>query len=127
MKRLELPTTVLLPIELTNGNDGRSKHFGRSAKRRKEYAELLAEMGLLRRPTNKRVRVTITRVLGKRQSKWDPDSIGRGNAKELMDALTACGWWHDDSARWIERVDYRQDDTRRQDGPAVELTIEEAP
>ena len=54
---------------------------------------------------------------------WDADSVLRGNAKELIDSLTALGWFHDDSPKWIVAVDGRQDASRREIGPMVEVEV----
>jgi len=113
-----------LPIELTNGNEGRRKHWGSAARRRKEYA---ATIGLLygrHLPVPTPVRITVVRVLGKGQRRWDPDSIGRGNAKEIIDAIVAVGLLPDDSPKHVRAVHYRQDETRRSDGPSTEVLIE---
>ena len=108
-------TTLTLPIELTNGNEGRTKHWGTAAKRRHQYEATIRLM---------HCRITITRVLGRGQRLYDADSLGRGNAKELVDAIVAVGLIPDDGPRHVTAVDYRQDATRRGDGPSTEITIE---
>lgn len=118
--------TFILPIDLRNGNGGRGTAFWASHKRRQELEIIIRSLGHVRTPSPHQQHVTITRILGKGQRLFDPDSIGRGDAKELVDALTMCGWWKDDSAKWITAVDYRQDATQRRNGPAVEITVEEA-
>jgi len=110
-------------IELTNGNDGRGNKWFSSAKVRKQIETQLLAAGHEREPFDHPVRLVITRILGTGQRKWDADSILRGNSKELIDALVAIGWFVDDGPRWITRVDGEQDDTRRQDGPAVKLEV----
>lgn len=112
---------IQLPIELTNGNDGRGGAFWSSAKLRKQIEQRLVDFR--REPFAHPTAITITRVLGPGQRLWDNDSIGRGNAKELIDSLVALGWWHDDRPQWISQVDYRQDATRRSVGPVVEIAI----
>lgn len=116
----------LLPIELTNGNDGRTKHWYAPAKRRKQYEQTLKLLGLRRQPFPQPVRIELTRVLGKGGRLWDADSIGRGNAKEIIDALVQCGWFHDDGPKWITACDYRQDAEHRKHGPAVRVRVFEA-
>ena len=69
------------------------------------------------------VTVTVTRILGKGERLWDSSSILRGNYKEIEDALVAIGWFVDDSTEYIHTTDGRQDDTRRNKGPAIELEI----
>lgn len=112
---------AVLPIELTNGNDGRGSKWFSSAKVRKSLEQQLVEHK--RRPFTSRTTVTLIRILGKGQRLWDADSIGRGNAKELFDSLVSLGWWQDDRPSCIAHVDYRQDDTRRDEGPAVEIIV----
>jgi len=120
----ERPTVfhVTLPINLTNRNDGQGHSWHRTAAEKKRIGAALNH--LKREPFGYRVDLVITRILGKGQRLFDPDSIGRGNAKQLIDTLTQLGWWHDDSAKWIRHVDYRQDDTQRGTGPCVLIEIE---
>lgn len=118
--------TVEFPIELTNGNDGRGGRWFSSAKVRKKLETTIRELGHVREPYDGQVAIQITRVIGKGQRLWDADSIGRGNAKELVDALVACGWFHDDCPKWIAVCDYRQDASRRADGPCVVVDVFEA-
>ena len=113
---------LILPVELTNGNDGRGSKWFSSAKVRKRFERDLVDYR--REPFDQPTRLTVTRILGPNQRLWDNDSIGRGNAKELIDALVALGWWHDDKPKWITSVDYRQDDSRREIGPAVRMEVE---
>ena len=113
----------LLPIELTNGNEGRTKHFGASAARRKKYERLLRQIGQVRIPLAKQVDVVVTRVLGPRQQLMDSTSLGRGNWKEIEDALVACGWFVDDGPKQIRCTLFLQDDSRRDIGPAVLIEI----
>lgn len=115
---------LALPIELTNGNDGRTKHFWQAAARRKQYEAIITLMRPRPRPIPTPCRITITRVLGKGQRLFDADSLGRGNAKELIDAIVAAGFLPDDGPRHVTEVTYRQDATRRRDGPSTEVTIE---
>lgn len=119
--------SVALPFDLNNGNDGRGTRWFSSAKLRKKYEETIRTLGHIRKPFNRRVRLVVTRVLGKGQRKFDPMSLGRGNWKEIEDALVACGWFHDDSWRWIDQASgFRQDDTRRDKGPYVIVEVFDA-
>lgn len=117
--------TITLPIELTNSNDGRGHHFARTAQRRKMFERNLRLQGFTRTPFPFPVKLTVIRVLGKGQKLWDASSIGRGNWKELEDALVAMGWFHDDSPKYITEIDFRQDECRRSSGPCVSLVIEQ--
>lgn len=116
--------TIVLPIELTNGNDGRTKHFWQAAARRKQYEATIRLLHARPKPIPTPVTITVTRVLGKGQRLFDADSLGRGNAKELIDAIVAAGFLPDDGPRHVTEVTYRQDATRRGDGPSTEVTIE---
>lgn len=130
MPRLETANLILselLPIELTNGNDGRGSKWFRSATLRERYELQLRHLGYERKPFETTVEVQVTRVLGKGQRLWDPSSIGRGNWKEIEDSLVALGWWQDDSPKWISEVRFFQDKTRRQDGPATLVEVYERP
>lgn len=112
-----------LPLDLTNGNDGRGTRWFRSANRRQAIAEQLANEGYRRRPFEGPTRIVFRRILGRGQRLWDADSVGRGSAKEILDALVELGWWVDDSPKWITHCDYQQDATRRHMGPAVEIEV----
>ena len=120
-----------LPFRLTNGNEGRSKHFGASAKFRRE-CELTLRMTrdkdrqpYTREPFAEPVRVVVTRVLGRGERKWDSSSILRGNYKEIEDSLCspAIGWFVDDSPKWIVETVGRQDAGRRDEGPVVLVEV----
>jgi len=117
----ELLLRELLPVKLTNGNDGRGSRWFKADKRRKAIVKQLA--GLKREPFSDPVRVVLTRVLGKGERLWDADSVGRGNAKELIDSLVELGWWVDDGPKFIRECDYRQDANRRDDGSAVLVEV----
>jgi hypothetical protein len=112
-----------LNIELTNGNDGRGNKWYSSAKVRKAMEAILIANGLRRKPFDVPVKVHVTRILGPGQRLWDSSSIGRGNYKELEDALVAVGWFHDDSPRWITETRFFQDSDRRAEGPAVLIEV----
>ena len=124
--------TLTLPIELTNGNEGRTKHWGDAKNRRRKYEATIRLLWSRDHrgpptPITTPVKVTITRVLGKRQRLYDADSLGRGNAKEIIDAIVAAGFLPDDGPKHVTACEYRQDATRRGEGPAVEVTIEAIP
>jgi len=116
--------TIILPFELTNGNDGRGSKWFSSAKLRKGFEKTLRQLGLTKaEPYAHPVNITVTRILGRKQSLWDSSSIGRGNWKEIEDALVACGWFVDDGPKCIKRTTFEQDDTRRNIGPKVQVEI----
>ena len=115
--------TFTFPIDLKNDNNGRSHHYGKSAKRRKDYEKIIRTIAGQQIPPDCKQKLIITRILGKRQQKFDPDSILRGSSKEFVDSLKACGFFHDDSCKWLTEVIGRQDDTQRDLGPAVKIEI----
>ncbi|MES2788151.1 MAG: hypothetical protein V4719_00920 [Planctomycetota bacterium] len=97
-----------LPFELTNGNDGRNKRWFNPAKIRNQFEADLKRLRLTRTPFAFPVHVRVTRLLGENQKLWDESSVGRGNYKELEDALVVCGWFVDDNPKWIREVRWRQ-------------------
>ena len=115
---------IVLPIELTNGNDGRGYAWQRSAARRKKLAKQLAQYR--REPFDVPVVVEVTRILGKGQRLWDSSSIGRGSYKEVEDTLVELGWFVDDGPKWIVQTIFAQTADRRDEGPAVEIVVREA-
>lgn len=114
---------AVLPIELTNGNDGRGNKWFSSAKVRKKVAQQLRDAGFARSPFDEPVVVCVTRVLGKGQRLWDSSSIGRGNWKEIEDALVEIGWFHDDCPKWILATVFRQDISDRIAGPYTRVAV----
>jgi hypothetical protein len=114
---------VILPIELTNGNDGRGSKWFSSAKVRKQVEAQLRTLEFTRAPFEVPVEVHVIRILGKNQRLWDSSSIGRGNWKEIEDALVVLGWFQDDSPKWITETRFFQDATRREQGPVVRVQV----
>ena len=117
---------VQLPIELTNGNDGRGSKWFNSARLRKSIEIDLRNLGHVREPFDFPVSVHLTRILGPRQKAWDMDSWQRGNLKELCDALTVCGWWVNDSPKWIKEWTFSQDASQRKNGPSICIVVSKA-
>jgi hypothetical protein len=115
----------ILPIELTNGNDGRGSKWFSSANARKKIEAKLRQLGHVREPFSQPVEVRVTRIVGPNQRLWDSSSIGRGNWKEIEDAMVACGWFHDDSPKHIVETRFFQDDENRDKGPATFVQIVE--
>jgi hypothetical protein len=116
--------TIILPIELTNHNDGRGHHWQRTASERKRIFKKLLTLGFKRQepyafPTHN----LVTRILGPRQRLWDSSSLGRGNWKEIEDSLVELGWWKDDGPDWITNTDFRQTKEERDLGPAIRLEV----
>ena len=104
----KLLLSVDLPIELTNGNDGRGGKWFSSAKERGKIERDLRILGFKRKPFDCPVIVRVTRMLGTRQQLWDSSSCGRGNWKEIEDALVVLGWFHDDGPKYITETRFRQ-------------------
>lgn len=69
------------------------------------------------------VNITVTRILGNGQRLWDSSSIGRGNWKEIEDALVAVGWFVDDGPKYIKRTTFEQDASQRELGPIIRVDI----
>ena len=113
----------VLPFELNNGNTGRGSKWFSSAKLRKEFEKNLRLLGYERKPFKTAVTVHVTRILGLGQRLWDSSSIGRGNYKELEDALVAIGWFTDDSPKYITETRFFQDESRRHMGSSIEIKI----
>jgi hypothetical protein len=119
----ELVFAAVLPFRLTNANVGRTKQFGASERERKSLEVRLRGAGLVRQPFSQPVTLRLTRILGMRERYWDSDSGLRGNSKELIDSLVACGWFHDDGMDWILETRFAQDKTQRENGPAILVEV----
>ena len=115
--------SVTLPVKLSNNNDGQRKSWYKSASERKRFEKMLRKMGLVRTPFEQPVVVIVTRILSKGQRLWDSSSGLRGSYKQLEDSCVACGWYHDDDPRYIEETRFKQDSSRRKDGPAVLVEV----
>ncbi|MEM7697211.1 MAG: hypothetical protein AAF236_02265 [Verrucomicrobiota bacterium] len=112
-----------LPIELTNGNEGRTRHYKKSHSQRKKYESIISLIGGRRTPFDHPVVVVVTRILGRGQAKWDASSFFRGNYKEIEDAMVALGWFADDSPKWIPLVIAVQDGNARKGNVRAEPSI----
>ena len=105
---MKLLLREMLELKLTNGNDGRGKSFWGSANFRKSAEQYLRAFHKKRKPFEVPVVVHVTRLFSGRERLWDSSSIGRGNWKEIEDALVAVGWFHDDCHKWIKRTVFDQ-------------------
>ena len=65
--------------------------------------------------------VEITRVLGPREREMDSDNLAYA-CKGLRDPFVQGGYLVDDAPRWAT-FQYRQDGSRRDDGPRIEVHI----
>lgn len=122
MIELELIDSVILPVELTNRNDGRGHHWGRTSQEKKRLSSALIGYRNTE-PYPFPVELIVTRILGFRQKLWDYDSGFRGNYKEIQDTLVNLGWFHDDSARWITSCVFKQDASQRNAGPCIKIAV----
>ena len=136
--------TVTVDRELKNGNTGRTKHFSQAIKEKKGWAQALKNADVVTEtglafplpafiedvlggvPVQQKVGIIFKRVLGKRQRMYDSDSILRGNAKELLDAVVDSGLLFDDNVKHVAWSLGMQDDTRKDQGPFCELLFYEA-
>ena len=118
------PLTLVLPIQLLSKNARDKLHYRARHKLRREYQAVI-ELTYPRRgePPRVKQRVTVTRVLGPRERPFDEQNVGAGSAVELIDALTAAGFWVDDAPRWLETA-FKQGDNPAVKGPAVVVEIE---
>ncbi len=116
--------TLELPIQLLSKNARDKLHYRARHKLRRDYGAVI-ELTYPRREEPPRVkqRVTVTRVLGSRERLFDEQNVGAGSAVELIDALTAAGFWVDDAPRWLETA-FKQGDHLGVKGPAVVVEIE---
>jgi len=112
---------ITLPVNLKTQNTGRGNHWGSAATARRKHEKALC-YEFRREPFAFPVGVLYTRICGKGQRAWDNDNLAL-SLKQLQDALTQLGWWHDDSDKWLKVIGYRHDTTRRQDGPAVMVSV----
>lgn len=117
---------IRLPVELTNNNGGRSQTYHRSNQFRRQIEIQLRAWDLVRTPFDLQVTVTVLRVLGARQREWDQSSGLRGNWKEIEDAMVAVGWFHNDTRKWIRKVDFDQITDDRPNGPSIIVEIRHA-
>ena len=112
-----------LQSELVNDNNGRTQHWSKASKRKKAFVEQLTQLGAVRNePYGFFCNLVITRILGKNQREWDSDSVLRGNAKELVDALVFCNWFKDDKPSCLHVIG-NQDASRRMVGPSIEIEV----
>ncbi len=132
--------TIGINAELKNNNNGQTKHWSTAHRDKKTMFKALqngfilypgdGNIGLpkfqremMLEPFTQIVDVTVKRILGKGQRLFDPDSITRGNCKQLIDAICDAGILKDDSSRHIGRVLGLQCDQQRERGPYIEISF----
>ncbi len=116
---------ALLPIRLESKNISRRRHWAANHKKKQEFINAFWALGLTPRAPapNCKQHLTITRVLGKREKLWDTSNGLGGSCSELIDSMKYCGFFVDDSDKYLT-VEFKQDDTRRHEGPATEILLE---
>lgn len=135
----ELLFTVTVNKELKNNNGGRSAHWSSAHKEKQSWLRALdgadvetatgevLDLNTFRtyvlddKPMAQVVGIAVRRVLGKRQRKFDADSILRGNAKELLDSFVTSGILGDDNTKHVAWCVGLQDDSRKDEGPFTEV------
>lgn len=117
------PLTLILPIQLLSKNVRDRLHWRQQRQLKTDYLNIVRTK--YRRPATPQAkqRATVTRVRGSRERDFDEQNIGAGSAVELIDALTAAGYWVDDSPTWLE-TNFRQTTGGKVKGPAVVVEIE---
>ena len=132
--------TISIDAELKNQNTGQTRHWSTAHREKKTMTTALREGRILypgdgnlrfgvfcreimMHPFDCVVDVTVKRILGKGQRLYDPDSILRGNCKQLIDAVVDAGLLVDDSTRHIGRVLGLQDANQRERGPSIEISF----
>lgn len=117
------PLTLVLPIQLLSKNVRDRLHWRQQRQLKTDYLNIIRAKYRLRATPQVKQRATVTRVRGPRERDFDEQNIGAGSAVELIDALTAAGYWVDDSPTWLE-TNFKQTAGGKVKGPAVVVEIE---
>lgn len=134
---------IVVKAEVSNRNDGQGRHWSASSKARTRLFDAcrdaefyrwnfdaddweLSDLKSCKIPSRQKVDILATRVLGPKRRMWDPDSILRGEFKQLLDSLVQLRVIEDDSSKYVGYVVGDQDPSRRHDGDSFELTFYEA-
>lgn len=134
---------VVVNANVANRNDGQGRHWSTSSKAKKRLFESCRQAEFYRWcdelddwspsdlkscqiPSRQRVDILATRILKPKQRLWDPDSILRGEFKQLLDSLVQLRVIEDDGHKYVNFVVGDQDPNRRHAGPAFELIFFEA-
>jgi hypothetical protein len=117
---------VTLKIDLVGANRLLRMHWAERKAVQLDYQNHLFAHGLRfrRMAPEGRHRVTITRILGKRQRRFDRDNL-HGSVKLLVDALRGQNVIRDDNPAAIDLV-VLEDASNRAFGPAVRVRVEAA-
>lgn len=135
--------TICLKTRLSNNNDGQGRHWGKSAKIRKEMDQVLAQSMVTSYDDDGKfyyapfadtlagtqltdlVAIVVTRVLAPKQRLMDVCSLGRGSSKQIIDSIVATGLIKDDSPKYLSLVIFQQDSERRELGGLTEVAFYE--
>ncbi len=129
---------IVIDKELRNGNNGQTKHWTGSHKERQQWTRAIAsayaisingtefplDAFLTCSSPDEKQGLVITRWLSKGQRLWDADSVLRGNAKQLIDALIEAGVARDDSPKYIEWVHGLQCERNRKELDSGYVTVD---
>lgn len=132
--------TLALNAELKNNNTGQSRHWSSAHQEKKimmlalRSSRIIApgdgnmmfsefSCNIMSEPFDRIVDISVLRILGKGQRLWDPDSILRGNCKQLIDSAVDAKILVDDSTRWVGRILGEQCDQQRDRGPSIEISF----
>ena len=131
-----LDYTIRIFRELNIGNSGRTKHWSQAHSERRAWRKALDNACVIlsngdelafydhvRQPPEYMQGLIVRRVLRAKQSRYDCDSLLRGNAKECIDSLVEAGVAKDDNTKYIEWVIGVQDADRREIGPFTEVEV----
>lgn len=117
---------VTLPVDLVGANRLLRMHWRERKAVQLDYQNHLFVHGLRfrRMAPEGRQRVTITRILGRGQRRFDTDNL-HGAVKPLVDALRGQNVIRDDNPAAIDLI-VLEDPANRSAGPAVRVRVEGA-
>lgn len=114
---------VTLPIDLIGANKLLRMHWRERKAHQVDVLNHLVVAGVRWRERKpERRAVTITRILGPRQRRFDADNA-HASCKQVLDSLRAQGVIFDDSPAWID-LSVAEDCDNRSSGPAVRIRVE---
>lgn len=124
-KPLAYPFEIIFFFRLKSINE----YYGEFAdekrnKRKEEFWVGLEINSLMNVQTPNRFQyVTITRVMGFGERKFDDGNLEGGDAKQFVDILTKAGFWKDDSPKYV-KIEFEQDDEKNPVNGYTKLRIE---
>jgi len=128
-KKLDYPMVVAIMRPLLSLNDF-TKHPKESLLRGAERAEFIKELWALQLfniqypPVTQNVTITRCYTGGDRQ--FDEGNLAGGNVKQLVDAMTFCGFWRDDSPKYINLTFKEKKMDKGLPMVLIEISLEEA-